>query len=197
MKFDNLFNDSAAFIGLMSAIGLFIGLIIQFFFLKNISDLLKTVREPNRRMPPGQVWLLLVGLVGSLITLPLLYLGADSTALLTLCTIASYAVSIFVVIWQFRIVYKVADSIEAEYDSRRIPIEHRPSYQTGMFMAVAHAGTLLKGVPGISFIGSIASLAYLVGWICYWVRTHKYKQEIKALPEYIEEGESLIFSDLH
>lgn len=197
MNFDNLFNDSSAFIGLLAGFGFIIGITLQYFYLKNLSDLLKAIREPNRKMPPGQVWLLLVGQLNIILTIFVTYIIGPGLVNAWVYIIASYAISVFMVIWQLRMVYRIADSIEAEYDSRKIPIEHRPSFQTGMCMAGGNAASLLKRIPGIGFLGSIGGLIGLIGWIAYWVRTHKYKKEIQAMPEYMEEGESLIFSNLN
>lgn len=175
------------------------GFVIQFLFLKNLSDLLKAVRAPNRRMQPGQVWLVLLGLSNILFVIPSLYAvytGESMELLLTLSVVLSYLVSIFVLVWEFRMVRRIAESIEAEFDSRSIPIEYRPSYQTGMFMVVSNAFTLLRDVPFVGFLGSIANLAYLIGLIAYWVRTHKYKREIQMLPQHQDE-ESTIFKDIY
>lgn len=190
---DNLFSGGVGLVIIGAFIGLIVGCVIQYFFLKNLNDLMRAIQPANRKMPAAQVWLLMIGLVNFLIAV-LIAIFAD-TVFMWLLIILSYLISIFIIIWGFRIVYKVADSIEAEYDSRKIPIEYRPTFQTGMFMAVSNAFTLLRDVPYIGLLGKIASLAYFVGWISYWVRTHKYKKEIQALPKYQDE-ESLIFNNL-
>jgi hypothetical protein len=69
-------------------------LIIVILFLINIQNLLKAVNPVNRKMSPGQVWLMLIPL--------------------------------FNIVWQFILVQRVAESIEAEYNMRNIPIERKP-----------------------------------------------------------------------
>lgn len=170
--------------------------VLFFLYLKNLNDLLKAVREENRTIKPSSVWLMFLNTANSLLFIPIYLFASDYPSLTIAVSVLYYTVAVFVIIWNFRIVKGVATSIEAEFDSRNIPIEYRPSYQTGMFMAVSFAITLIKEVPYIGIIGGIASLAYVIGWIAYWVRTNKYKKELQALPLY-EDEESLIFKDLH
>jgi hypothetical protein len=197
MDTDNFFDadNYVAITGAISAGGFIIGFVLQYFFLKNLSDLLRAVRPANRRMPPGRVWVLLVSQVNFVLALLVFFVGYKEE-LGMVYIVATYAIAIFVVVWQFLLVYKVADSIEAEYDSRGIPIEHRPTIQTGLFMAGANAGTLLKDVPLVGWLAGIASFVFLISWIAYWVKTHKYKKELQSMPEIMEEGDSLIFSGL-
>ncbi|WP_118973066.1 hypothetical protein [Taibaiella koreensis] len=174
-----------------------VGSLVLFFYLKNLSDLLKMVSAPNRRMPPAQVWLLLVGLLNVVLTMILPVLQYNGVfALEWLYWLCVYGIAAFVILWQFRMVYRIADSIEAEYDSRSIPIEHRPTFQTGMFMAAAKAATLIGIIPGAAIISYLANMAYLIGLVAYWVRTHKYKKELRALGPFTGDTESLVFRDL-
>jgi uncharacterized membrane protein len=170
--------------------------ILFYLYLKNLSDLLKAVREHNRRIKPSSVWLLYLSVLNSLLTIPVFLFAYDYPSLIIVIRILSYAVSLFMVIWYFKIVKGIATSIEAEFDSRSIPIEYRPSYQTGMFMTISLATTLVKEIPYIGFLGSIAILTYVIGWIAYWVRTYKFKKELQALSQHQDE-ESLIFNDLN
>jgi hypothetical protein len=179
------------------AAGVIIFGVFFFLYLKNLNDLLKAVRKENRTIKPSSVWLMFLNTANSLLFIPIYLFAYNNYPPLAIAvTVLYYVVAVFVVIWNFKIVKGVATSIEAEFDSRNIPIEYRPSYQTGMFMAVSFSITLIKEVPYIGIIGSIASLAYVIGWIAYWVRTHKFKKELQALPQYQDE-ESLIFNDLH
>lgn len=192
---NDFFSDSSGLLAGM-LIGVVIGAVFYFFYLKNLYDLLKTVREPNRSMHPNAVWLIALNCVPGLLRMVSFYLTYNNmTTAGVVITVLVYIISIFVVIWHFRVVHAVADSIEAEFDSREIPIEHRPSYQTGIFMAVAGAITLFGEVPGLYIIVRLATLAFLIGMIVYWVRVHKYKKEIESLPEH-HDSESMIFKDL-
>lgn len=193
--FDNGVVSYSYLIGSISAI-LVIGT-IYFFYLKNLYELLNAIRESNRRISPKAVWLILLQVVNSFLKIPIFYFSYEGQREIAIgIVILTYLIAIFVIIWHFRIVRAVADSIEAEFDSRKIPIEYRPSYQTGMFMVISAAFTLLVEIPYIGILGSIAGLAFFIGMIAYWVRTCKFKNEIKSLPVYQDE-ESLIFNDLN
>lgn len=176
--------------------GIIIVGVLFLLYLKNLSDLLKAVRKENRTIKPSSVWLMFLNTVNSLLFIPIYLFAYDYPLLVTIVTVIYYGIAVFVVIWNFKIVKGVATSIEAEFDSRNIPIEYRPSYQTGMFMAVSFSITLIKEGPYIGVLGSIASLAYIIGWIAYWVRTHKFKKELQSLPQH-EDEESVIFKDLY
>ncbi len=197
MNSDSIFNvdNYAAMVGAITGVGFIIGLVLQYFFLKNLSDLLKAVRPVNRKMPPGHVWVLLVSQLNFVLSYLFIFAGF-SGELVLFYNIATYIIAIFVVIWQFRLVYKIADSIEAEYDSRGIPIEHRPSIQTGLAMAGANAYSILKEVPVVGLLAGLANFIFLISWIAYWIKTHKYKRELQTMPEIMNDGESLIFSKL-
>lgn len=194
MDFSNYFDSdfSIVYISLFYAL---IGAVIYFFYLKNLYDLLKAVREPNRAMEPRLVWFIMLNFAGYLIRTSGYFLNYDDQTLWWILTLANYMVAIFVVIWHYRIVRAVAASIEAEYDSRDIPIAYRPTSQAGTFMAASGGLMLLAQVPLIGIIGSLASLAYLISFIVYWVRTARFKKEIQAMAMHQDE-ESLIFKDL-
>jgi hypothetical protein len=192
---ENLTEEYGLGVIFLMGAGFILGLLLYFFYLKNLYDLLKTIREPNRKMPPGQVWLVLITFTSVFIAL-LQNLFYDMTNLLWFLVALTYAIKIFVLVWNFRMVTRIADSIEAEYDSRAIPMEHRPTYQTGMLMCVCSALTLLQGIPYLGFIGSIAAILYLIVFIMYWVRTWEFKKKLQALGQYQDE-ESIIFKDLH
>jgi hypothetical protein len=193
--FDNAAVSYSYLVGSISAT-LVIGT-IYFFYLKNLYDLLKLIKEENRRIAPKAVWFILLNIFSAFLKIPIFYFSYEGQREIAIgIVVLTYLIAIFVIIWHFRIVRAVADSIEAEFDSRKIPIEYRPSYQTGMFMSVSGAVTLINEVPYIGIIGSLAGLAFFIGMIAYWVRTYKFKKEIKLLPEYQDE-ESLIFNDLN
>lgn len=95
----------------------------------------------NQAMPPGQVWLLLIPLFGT--------------------------------VWHFIVVQRIADSLKAEFDMRQIPLtEQRPAYSVGLAMCICACCGI------IPFLGAIASIAALVLWIIYWVKTAEYKRRL-------------------
>ena len=103
---------------------------------------------------------------------------------------------VFILVFQFYMVNKIADSIEAEYRSRNLPVEPRPTYQIGLVMCVCSAATLVGQVPVLSFFSMIAAVAGFVVWIMYWVKTAEWKNKIKFLPQ-DNDGESDLFKNLY
>ena len=81
-------------------------------------------------------------------------------------------IPLFSVVWLFVVVSNLSDSVANEYRSRGLtPLEIKPGYNIGMWMA---------GLGAVSLIcGSITSLASLVLWIIYWTRMNRYKQELE------------------
>lgn len=113
------------------------------FYLITLQKTLEAIIPANRRMPPGQVWLLLIPL--------------------------------FNYIWQFFAVSNIADSIKAECERLNIPVsEERPTYNIGL------AKNILSLCVLIPFLGGLASLAFIVCWIIYWVKVNEYKKLIDA-----------------
>jgi Ca2+/Na+ antiporter len=177
----------------IGAAGVLLSIILYFFYLKNLSDLLKAIRLPNRRMKPAAVWLILLIAFNGLFKFLFYFLVYNHIEIFIGFIVFTYLISIFVVVWHFRMVRRIADSIEAEYDSRNIPIEHRPSSQTGTFMGVL---MLLNEVHLIGTLGKLIALSFFIVMIAYWVRTYKFKKEIQVMSSHQDE-ESLIFNDLN
>ena len=189
-SFNYTFSFSAQ-LGMLAVLG-----ILFFLYLQNLSDLLKVVRERNRTIKPSSVWWLSLSAVTTCVsTFSVLFIG-NYPILVIVAKVLYYTVSLFIVIWYFKIVKGIAISVEAEFDSREIVIESRPSYQTGMIMTVSLLLTLLIEIPYIGFIGALAALSSSIGWVAYWMRTHKLKKKLQALPQHHDE-ESLIFNDLN
>jgi hypothetical protein len=193
MNFLDHFGSESSYY-LFSFFGIIINIVLIFLYLKNLKGLLTVIREPNRAMKPDGIWLFFVSIVNNLMNILVSFLDYDSPVI-NITTVLSYMISIFVVFWHYRIVQAVATSIEAEYDSRSIPIEHKPTLQTGMFMIVAQALVLIHDVPYIGVIGKFAAYGYFIGLILYWVRTWKFKKEIAAM-SVSQDEDSLIFKDL-
>lgn len=180
-----------------------IGIIIYCLYVKNLQDTLKAVRPENRQMAPGQVWLLLVSFLNLLILVPVLY-GATrnitdmSESMYSGMNYASSAVSLFCLIWQFRIVQKLSDSIAKEYASRNIRVEAKPTYQVGLVYCILMLVSLLTGllprtIASLNFAIGVATLVY---WIMYWVKTAGYKKELRVMPEH-NDNESELFRNLY
>jgi uncharacterized membrane protein YphA (DoxX/SURF4 family) len=118
-------------------------IIPSIFYLITLQKTLEAVTPANRKMPPGQVWLLLIPL--------------------------------FNYIWQFFTVSNIADSIKLECERLNIPVsEERPTYNIGL------TKNILSLCVFIPFFGGLASLAFIVCWIIYWVKVNEYKKLINA-----------------
>ncbi|MFA6059567.1 MAG: hypothetical protein WC756_15275 [Taibaiella sp.] len=164
--------------GIIGAIFLFVFIL----YLKNLQDLLKNVREPNRKMAPAMVWLLLVNLLSLFLAIPELTGNTLPAWGTTAITIAEYAVMVFALVFTFYMVNKISESVAAELASRNMSAEGKPTYGIGMFMCACNTLALVAGLPYLSGIGTVASIAGFVAWIMYWVKTNEYKIKLQSLP---------------
>lgn len=182
-------------------VGILIGVVIYCLYVKNLQDTLRAVRPQNRQMPPGQVWLLLVNFLILLAFIPV-YLSVDNnvSAVAGMSKGIEYLaslISLFVLIWQFRIVQKISDSIALEYASRNMQVEAKPAYQVGLiYCIILLASLIIDFIPGLTMLRSIIGIAGLIYWILYWVKTAAYKKELRHLPEHAD-NDSVLFRDLY
>jgi hypothetical protein len=163
--------------GIMVAIFLFVFIL----YLKNLQDLLKNVREPNRKMAPAMVWLLLVNFLSLFIAIPILTGSTIPQWAETALTICQYAFSVFSLVFTFYMVNKIAESVAAELASRNLKEATKPTYSIGMFMCTCNTLALVAGLPYLAGIGGVASIAGFVAWIMYWVKTNEYKIKLRSL----------------
>lgn len=92
-------------------------------------------------------------------------------------------IPIFGIIWNFIMIGHIADSLAAEYRKRNIPqSDPRPTYQTGLVMAICQA------CGWIPVIGGLAAIVYLIFWIMYWVKTAEHKKYLMANQNYFNPG---------
>lgn len=191
----------------MLCIVLLIGCVIYFLYVKNLRDTLNAVRPQNRKMPPAQIWLLLISLLNIFILIPGIitawvalgiYKGNFIITPVALkgLGVAQYAVSIFILVWHFRIVTKIADSIAQEYASRNMQVEARPAYQTGLIYCICSATAMVISLFALKWLGILAGIASFIFWIMYWIKTAEYKKALKAMPHNPEE-ENSVFQDLY
>jgi hypothetical protein len=128
---------------------IFAGLLPQLFYLATLQNTLKLISPHNRKMNPGQVWLILIPLYG--------------------------------IFWHFMVVGMIADSLNAEFDERKIRnLEMRPGASLGNWALILG---LLCVVP---YIKIIAAIPALVCWICYWVKIAGYKRQLEQAPPFTE-----------
>ena len=170
---------------MLAAAGLMVAvfLIIYILYLKNLQDLLKSVRPANRKMAPGMVWLVMVNFLTLLLVLPELTGNMLLPWAATTVTVGQYVFSVFSLVFNFYMVNKIAESVAAELASRNMPMEGKPTYNIGMFMCACNTLALVAGLPYLAGVGTMASIAGFVAWIMYWVKTNEYKIKLRSLPE--------------
>lgn len=181
------------------------GIIIYCLYIKNLQDTLRAVRPQNRQMPAAQVWLLLVSFLNIFIAIPGVLLtmrqagfaGGPNVGLASIADGLARVVSVFVLFWQFRIVQKISASITAEYASRNVQVEAKPTYQIGLAYCICSAAGLVLGfMPQLRMLILLLGIATLVLWIMYWVKTAEYKKAMSAMPLNADE-DSALFRDLY
>jgi hypothetical protein len=79
-------------------------------------------------------------------------------------------------IWQFFVVFAIANSMGAEFASRRIPEDPKPGQSIGLAMCITRVCTV------IPFLGIFAGIASIVLWIVYWVKIAGYSQQLDTTP---------------
>lgn len=81
-------------------------------------------------------------------------------------------IPLFNLVWQFIVITRVADSIQAELTERGQQVTERPGYNIGLSYAILSVCSLLP----IPFIKSLLSLAALICFIIHWVKIAEYKR---------------------
>ncbi len=82
-------------------------------------------------------------------------------------------IPLFGFIWQFIVVARVADSLQAEFTERKILLdEERPGYRTGITYCILFCCGVLP------IIGGFALLAGFVVWVIYWLKIVGYKKRL-------------------
>ena len=117
-------------------------------YLITLQNTLLEISNENRKMRPGQVWIILIPLFG--------------------------------LVWQFIMINRIADSLQAEFSSRNIPVsESRPGYTIGITYSIL---LLCSYLP---ILGVLALLGGLVCWIVYWVKINDYKTKLQQSRSFI------------
>lgn len=86
-------------------------------------------------------------------------------------------IPLFNIIWNFIVVNRMADSIQAELHKKGINVTERPAYNVGIAMCI------ISCVTWIPLLGSLASIGGLICWIIYWVKISEFKRKIESLPD--------------
>lgn len=204
-ELENLPSGLLSVVLVMVAVIVLAIMIVYCLFLKNLQDTFLAVRSHNRQMPPAQVWLLLISFLNVFTVIPGIMIasgrydaGAEQNmSTLTIVNGLQKVISLSALIWQYRIVQKLSDSIAREYASRNLPVEAKPTYQIGMIYCICMlAGVILGFMPALRLLASVVSIGSLVLWIMYWIKTAEYKKAMKALPSHPDD-ESALFSNLY
>jgi len=89
-------------------------------------------------------------------------------------------IPIFNLGWFIYTVAKVRDSVRAEYQSRRWPIEGDQGYNVGLVAGILAIAAFVIG--WIPVLGWAIGIAELVCWILYWLKTHEIKNRLGEGP---------------
>lgn len=201
-EYNNLPQGLLMALSALAVIAIVVGIMLYCAYIKNLQDLLKAVREHNRLMPPAQVWLLAVIFLNLLAATPAVIMAWSKVDARVMSSVFSgvslirNVVTLFVLYWQLRVVQKVADSIELEYRSRNIAVESRPTFQLGLAYVSSLATGFVLDFLSIRFLDLLATVASLIFWIMYWLKTVQFKKALKAMPPDPDE-ESPLFRNLY
>jgi hypothetical protein len=99
-------------------------------------------------------------------------------------------IPLFCIIWNFIVVNRIADSIQAELHKKGINATERPAYNVGIAMCIIFCTTW------IPLLGSVAAIGGLICWIIYWVKISEFKKTIESLPD-VQDDNSQIFGTQH
>lgn len=84
-------------------------------------------------------------------------------------------IPLFGIVWHFIIVKKMADSISAEANLKKIKIdEQKPAYNIGLAMCILNCFFI---IPYLNILTGIASL---ICFILYWTKINSYKSKITS-----------------
>lgn len=156
--------------------------IVYSFYIRNLYKLLSLVNTANRRLQPSAVFLLAVNFL-SIITIVPLFIDKNIALRYTDVLLGiRVIVMAFVLIFNFFMVNKIAESLDAELKSRNVTNDPKPTLSLGMFMCICNTGALLSGIGILAFFGAIAGVAGVVAWIMYWAKTNEYKVKLKNMP---------------
>jgi hypothetical protein len=79
------------------------------------------------------------------------------------------------IVWNFLVVFALADSLGNEFRLRNIPtIDSKPGKSLGIAMSVLGACMI------IPFVNLLAILPYLILWIVYWVKIAGYSRLLNS-----------------
>lgn len=79
-------------------------------------------------------------------------------------------IPLFGIVWQFELVYRISDSLKAEFSKREIKIdENNPGKNVGLAFCILFCCSVIPTIRLFAFTGAI------ICWVIYWVKIHNYK----------------------
>ena len=176
-----------------------LGLLIAILYLLNLQNTLKAAAPENRKMPPANVWLLLIPLFSTYY----MFVVAKRMSGTIKAEYASkgqvpdnpkptYNVGMAMAIGSAISMLISLFTIKDSYSSTMAIFSASSSGNMEEMMAVQNASA--AGGAALSVFSSIISLALFILWIVYWIQTAGYKNKMKSLPS--NNADSQIFNQL-
>lgn len=187
----------AAVIGVIVIVFLIIfGLIllVAILYLLNLQNTLKAASPENRKMPPSNVWLLLIPIFN-------IYWQYVVVKNISATIEAEYASKGQVLdtpkpTYKLGMAMVVLTLINLVFSLFMMPetIASYSSISSGNIEAMSANAAAQSGNMGLSMLSSLVSFAGLILWIVYWVQTAGYKNKMKIMPD--NKVESQIFGQM-
>ncbi len=173
-------------------IGLAIVVLIAVLYLLNLQNTVKAAAPENRKMAPGNVWIMIIPVVGTIYSFIAVRKISETIAAeykskgqlldnskptfttgmaMTICRAISWVISFFT----------LSGTIDTYKASLAGDMEQLAS------ISARQSGAL-------SFLSSMVGIAWLVLFIVYWVQTAGYKNKMRSLPS--NNTDSQIFHQL-
>ena len=139
---------------------LFVFIFLAVLFLLTQYNTLKAIKPENRLMPPGQVWIQLIPILGQIWQFFVVTRIADS-------------IRKEITSWQEDSILGFSDAAAVE------AVDQRPTFRIGITYCILFTtGILLTLAAIIPLIQGWFSLSGMICWIIYWVRLAKWKRKL-------------------
>ncbi len=135
-------------------------------------------------MPGGTEWIFILIILGLfsipgifyLITLQLTFDSiSNENRMMPSANVWLLLIPIFGLVWHFKVVSKLTESIKAEAITKGIYIEEpKPAYNIGLAMCI------LNCIFFAPYLNLFSSIAGLICWIIYWGKIASYKRILTA-----------------
>lgn len=174
-----------------------IGLLIAILYLLNLQNTLKAAAPENRKMPPANVWLLLIPLFSTYY----MFVVAKRISETIRAEYASkgqvpdnpkptYNVGMAMAILSAVSMLISMFTFKDSYNDSMAVFSASSSGNVDEMMAIQQS----TSTGALSMFGSFIGFVVLILWIVYWVQTATYKNKMKSLPS--NNTDSQIFNQL-